>query len=687
MSVRWVEAAPDVSELAARVVDPSRELAVVCVTTQPYLQRPMLDVDSLAARVGEAELWVVTRPHHGWQLTEALPPDLDVYGGATRIWWPIPSVDATDPRDHPIFTIFTPDDSASVSDAIIRALQREQVAAPSVGDDVDATVTRLFAHGAEMEFATGHTGFAANAHLASGPVYHAREVVQAGQAVRVRVSSAPRAGRGSFMVSLRPFSPDPWQRVGEVYGAGMDVEGVVVGFAAFGAFVELLPGAQGLLPNNRISSDFVHDARDYLGDDDRVVVRIRSLDVGAQRAELSLTEVPHDPQPEAVPSLYVGGPPWLLPVEEDVLPEEALVVDVGAPVASPPASDVAEPADADPVASVVPVSKDDGSLVETAPEASDTPQTVVVPPPDLEPEPARRAREDENADELSPVGPAVADDVSILLDAAVAEAEATRGELADAVAAGERRLVSLRAQAHAIARDLRQEVAAAEMRVLSVAQDESETVLAEAQHEIDALREHADGLRERLRAAERDRSQLIGQVRHATERQAASERRVAGAEADTRAARDDADRLRDQLDLVDGSDPGRRLVREIHHAWTTSYTSAHDRATYPFREPAIGPAFVDSIGSTPGVSRERILEVCAHVIAGRAHEFAGLKLHQLRDGDGGSAPPRVRDDGATAWRVNPQTGTASARRLHYWQLRDGRVELSKVGVHDDFTIV
>jgi hypothetical protein len=37
--------------------------------------------------------------------------------------------------------------------------------------------------------------------------------------------------------------------------------------------------------------------------------------------------------------------------------------------------------------------------------------------------------------------------------------------------------------------------------------------------------------------------------------------------------------------------------------------------------------------------------------------------------------------------VSLQVKTPSARRLHYWQMRDGRIELSKIGVHDDLTIV
>jgi hypothetical protein len=80
------------------------------------------------------------------------------------------------------------------------------------------------------------------------------------------------------------------------------------------------------------------------------------------------------------------------------------------------------------------------------------------------------------------------------------------------------------------------------------------------------------------------------------------------------------------------------------------------------------------------------VEVSAHVASGRAHEIPSLELHQLRASVGGGAPQRTRQDGAKAWRCSLQAGTPAARRLHFWLLPDGRVELAKVAYHDDFSI-
>lgn len=57
--------------------------------------------------------------------------------------------------------------------------------------------------------------------------------------------------------------------------------------------------------------------------------------------------------------------------------------------------------------------------------------------------------------------------------------------------------------------------------------------------------------------------------------------------------------------------------------------------------------------------------------------------HWLRTGSGGNDPQRRRKrDGAAAWRRSID----DEYRLHYWMLSDGRVELSWVCAHNDFSI-
>lgn len=101
----------------------------------------------------------------------------------------------------------------------------------------------------------------------------------------------------------------------------------------------------------------------------------------------------------------------------------------------------------------------------------------------------------------------------------------------------------------------------------------------------------------------------------------------------------------------------------------------------------IGDEFLESVDRIEGIDRSRIVEVIARLVSGRTDVLGCLEPHELRESAAGGAPPRVRtDDGARAFRASLQQGTAAARRLHYWRLNDGTVELAKVAYHDDMSI-
>ncbi len=75
------------------------------------------------------------------------------------------------------------------------------------------------------------------------------------------------------------FPPEP--EVGEVY------EGEVVNITKFGAFVNILPGRDGLLHISRIDgSTRVERVEDYLSEGDELKVRVREMDRGKVSLEL-----------------------------------------------------------------------------------------------------------------------------------------------------------------------------------------------------------------------------------------------------------------------------------------------------------------------------------------------------------------------------------------------------------------
>ncbi|ACV07229.1 DUF4200 domain-containing protein [Kytococcus sedentarius] len=200
-----------------------------------------------------------------------------------------------------------------------------------------------------------------------------------------------------------------------------------------------------------------------------------------------------------------------------------------------------------------------------------------------------------------------------------------------------------------------------------------------------ALAERVLDLQERVKLhsmeAERARRQVEVEARERqrTEQQVERLRRE-NREARTRAQRERQAGRTGVVEQVHGfADPARQLRWELERTWVET-TRPEDKATWPL--PAsyrIGPAMADSLRTVQGVSRDRVLRVAVAVLTGRGVD----EDHVLRRGDAGNAPAVTREDGAVCRRAPLQQKTPSARRLSYWRLPDGTIELSRVALHDD----
>jgi S1 RNA binding domain protein len=78
---------------------------------------------------------------------------------------------------------------------------------------------------------------------------------------------------------------------------GSVVEGVVTGITNFGAFVELPTGQTGLVHISEVADAYVHDINDYLKKNDRVKVKILSIDPTGKRIGLSIRQAQEGASP------------------------------------------------------------------------------------------------------------------------------------------------------------------------------------------------------------------------------------------------------------------------------------------------------------------------------------------------------------------------------------------------------
>jgi hypothetical protein len=132
------------------------------------------------------------------------------------------------------------------------------------------------------------------------------------------------------------------------------------------------------------------------------------------------------------------------------------------------------------------------------------------------------------------------------------------------------------------------------------------------------------------------------------------------------------------------TDPVDQLEYLVRHLYLVTVPPGQ-RQQYPMAEYDVMPEFMEDLEHLDGaVSLQQVITVIVDVVSGRAADVNSRKVRPFRDGGGDVGRPQiVRDDGATAWRANVSTGTPAARRIMWWVLPDGRLELARFATHDD----
>ena len=121
------------------------------------------------------------------------------------------------------------------------------------------------------------------------------EIVTEGQQVQVKILKISEED-GRISLGLKQVQPDPWDGAAAKWPADHVVSGRVVRLADFGAFVELEPGVDGLIPISEFSFERrIHHPSEMIAVGDVIKVRVLKLDVEAKRISLSLKRVGDDP--------------------------------------------------------------------------------------------------------------------------------------------------------------------------------------------------------------------------------------------------------------------------------------------------------------------------------------------------------------------------------------------------------
>jgi small subunit ribosomal protein S1 len=164
------------------------------------------------------------------------------------------------------------------------------------GRVLEGTVQRITDFGAFVDIG-GVDGLVHISQLSYEHVGKPSDVVTEGQKVNVKVLSVDRDNE-RISLSIKETLPGPWSLVSEKLSSGSITEGVVKRLVSFGAFVEVLPGVEGLVHISQISNKHIGTPHEVLTEGDNVQVKVLDINVSEQRISLSIRELEEPEQEE-----------------------------------------------------------------------------------------------------------------------------------------------------------------------------------------------------------------------------------------------------------------------------------------------------------------------------------------------------------------------------------------------------
>jgi small subunit ribosomal protein S1 len=157
------------------------------------------------------------------------------------------------------------------------------------GQVVEGKISNIVDFGAFVDL-DGIDGLIHISELSWSHVNHPSEVVSIGDTVRIKVLDIDR-DRQRISLGLKQTQEDPWQRVVSTHRAGDVLEGTVTKVVAFGAFVEILPGVEGLVHISELADHHVESPGEVVEPESKLNVKILEIDEERRRLSLSIKRV------------------------------------------------------------------------------------------------------------------------------------------------------------------------------------------------------------------------------------------------------------------------------------------------------------------------------------------------------------------------------------------------------------
>ena len=162
------------------------------------------------------------------------------------------------------------------------------------GQVLEGTVKNITDFGAFMDLG-GLDGLLYITDISWGRINHPTEVLKLDQKINVVVLDFDDEKR-RISLGLKQLTPHPWDVLPETISEGAVVTGRVVNIEDYGAFLEILPGVEGLVHVSEITwANTPINAKEFFKLGDEHQAKVVTLDKAARKMSLSIKQLSEDP--------------------------------------------------------------------------------------------------------------------------------------------------------------------------------------------------------------------------------------------------------------------------------------------------------------------------------------------------------------------------------------------------------
>lgn len=240
-------------------------------------------------------------------VTEVVKGGVIVSSSGVKVF--IPASQATASRNEPLegllkkevkFIVIEVNPSRHRAVGSIRALLNKERKAKEeqfwnsieVGSTYNGTVKSLTSYGAFVDLGAVD-GMIHISELSWNRIKHPSEVLKVGDVVDVYVKKVDKEKR-KISLGYKREEDNPWEILKNTYPVGTVIEAPVVGTPAFGAFVNILPGIDGLVHISQLSNTHVATPTDVVKVGDVVRAVITEIDFDRHRVSMSIRQLIED---------------------------------------------------------------------------------------------------------------------------------------------------------------------------------------------------------------------------------------------------------------------------------------------------------------------------------------------------------------------------------------------------------